>query len=260
MTSYNSIDIQVQSREAHPDCLISVQDLSEFRLVMDSGVDIVDLKNPHSGPLAATDPEIWCKVAEQYLLSRNLNRNRAKMQAPFLSAALGELHEAPAFAGRLPEIFHFAKAGPSKCPKSEQLVEAWQEIRTALHGTIELVAVAYADWELAGSLPPNEIFALAAENGFKRCLIDTYTKDGRSALDFLTETTVVKLREFTEDQGLWFAFAGSLRESEVAKLSRLGVVPDCYAARGVVCNGDRSSAVCEKLLLNWLQLLRGQQW
>lgn len=250
------VDFEKQSNLVHTDCLISVQNLSEFNLVIRSDVDIVDLKDPSSGALAATNFTTWKQIADRYqdLMQRTQNQSGSKL--PALSAALGEIDEALVCASKLPEVFAFAKAGPVGCLTACQLVDAWRTLRDKIHRNIELVAVAYADWELAGTLHPKDIFQLAADHGFKRCLIDTYTKDGRSTLDFLGADQVSHLRRLTQQHDLWFAFAGSIKQRELEKLNELGVVPDCYAVRGVVCPSQRSSQVCEDLLTRWLDLIR----
>jgi uncharacterized protein (UPF0264 family) len=240
------------------DCLISVQSLSEFDSVIRSEVEIVDLKDPNLGPLAPTTPAIWVAVAEQYSKWTEGNPMPSPSRSPLLSAALGEGLQALQVAALLPRVFRFAKAGPSECASPNKLVHLWSEVRARLHEQIELVAVAYADWQLANSLHPQQVFQLAAKHGFKRCLVDTYTKDGRTSLDFLTTESLAELRQLTSDQKMWFAIAGSITKSEVKRLDSKGVRPDCYAVRGVVCQHDRSSGISPARLEDWLSFIRSR--
>ena len=47
-----------------------------------------------------------------------------------------------------------------------------------------MVAVAYADWERAKSVPPAEMVRFAKRFRFKAFLLDTWGKDGKTLLDF----------------------------------------------------------------------------
>ena len=106
-------------------------------------------------------------------------------ETPGLSAALGEPSEASSCAGHLPARFDFAKAGPSGCDCPDRLRRTWTDVRSQLDERIELVGVAYADWQQAGCVAPEVVFELACEFGLRRCLLDTFHKDGSSSVDLL---------------------------------------------------------------------------
>ena len=237
--------------------LISVRDLNEFELVINAGVPIVDLKDPLMGPLSPTSEKIWELVEERVQAGCGVSGPRKDRSGVFLSAALGERDQAVAAAKLLPGCFHFAKAGPSDCFDARDLTALWKELRSVLPAATELVAVAYADWQLANAMQPMEILRLAADQGMKRFLIDTFTKDGRSLIDFLDIEDLGRLQRFASDRQIWFAVAGSIDQSEVERLNHAGFVPDCYAVRGAVCgSGGRASAICKDQLFQWQDYLR----
>jgi len=258
MTSSSNPDIYLSNGGGLPtekivfgdlaDLLVSVRDRGELLEVRKSAVRIIDLKEPRSGPLAPADASLW-QFADK------IWRDSSEQSEGLLSAALGEQEQARAVAATLPETFAFAKVGPSDCATEESLFALWHEIRHALRGSTELVAVAYADWKSANCPPPEVIFRLASEHGFKRCLIDTYQKDGRSTVDHLGYSTLSKLHRVARQQGLWWTLAGSIRRSVVDELQTLGWMPDCFGVRGDVCSGTRTTRIAHELVQAWCQRL-----
>ena len=64
----------------------------------------------------------------------------------------------------------------------EDLLDTRRELPVGM----EMVAVAYADWERAKSVPPAEVVKFAKRFRFKAFLLDTWGKDGKTLLDFMT--------------------------------------------------------------------------
>ncbi|MDD4447537.1 MAG: (5-formylfuran-3-yl)methyl phosphate synthase, partial [Methanothrix sp.] len=72
-------------------------------------------------------------------------------------------------------------------------------------------------------------------------MIDTAVKDGKPSFDFMSEQD---LRDFIDQghaAGLEVAIAGSIGFSHLEILRRLQ--PDIIGVRGIVCGGDRRSAI-----------------
>jgi uncharacterized protein (UPF0264 family) len=210
--------------------LISVRSEREIDMAIAGGADIIDLKEPNRGPLAPTDVRLWQAVGQR----------RQAAESPIFSAALGESDEALAVASALPAGFRFAKVGPSGCDSIESQTRLWSETRARLDPKIELVAVAYADHQSAHSLPVDAVFALAAECGFRKCLVDTFKKDGRSTLDHLGIDGLQQLSASAMDRGLWWALAGSIRLEQIELLFHHDIRPDCFGVRGDVCEQGRT--------------------
>ncbi len=231
---------------ATPKLLVSVRNRNELATAAAGGVDIVDLKEPRRGALAPADAELWSHAA---------SFRRGLSSSSLLSAALGERADAIRVAGRLPPAFAFAKVGPSGCSSADAISDLWAMVRQRLDDRIELVAVAYADFQAAGSLPPEAIFRLAAEAGFSRCLIDTYVKDGRSTLDHLGMDGLVSLAKVARKAGLWWTLAGSIRVDCVSLLRQHAVLPDCFGVRGDVCRRGRAGTLSGKRVTVWKESL-----
>ncbi|TWU54644.1 hypothetical protein Poly51_33630 [Rubripirellula tenax] len=228
--------------------LVSLRSLDEVRIAFEYPIDILDLKEPRNGPLAPSPVELWLEtvtIVEAMIHAK-----------PKLSAALGEPDQARRVASRLPATFDFAKAGPSGCHSPQRLTQMWEDVRDRLPTKVELVAVAYADHHAAESIAPESVFETAKRAGLNRCLIDTFTKDGRSTLDHLSIDRLTEISAIARDFGLWWALAGSIRHADVEKLNQSNVHPDCIGVRGDVCSGDRTSSLCRQKMQCWADTFR----
>lgn len=236
--------------------LVSVRDQDELCEVLSLPVDIVDLKEPNRGPLAAADIALW-EYADQVWRQQGERLEGEDVELPFLSAALGESEEAFQVSGHLPDLFRFAKVGPHRCDSKTRLSEVWDRIGQLLPTSTELVGVAYADCGSAVSLEPEEVFRLAASSGLRRCLIDTFTKDGRSTVELLGWKRLEDLHSLAQELGLWWTLAGSIRSSEVAVIQSQGWMPNCFGVRGDVCEGERTSRISKSGVKRWANQLDG---
>ena len=238
-------------RSCRPQLLVSVRTLEELTSVRDAGVDVIDLKEPRNGPLAPVAPSFWGGAAASL-------GPPTQPRDPLLSAALGESAEARIVAGQVPPAFSFAKVGPSGCRTRALLHQIWGDVREDLNDQVELVAVAYADSDHADCLTPEQIFADAAEAGFRFCLIDTYTKDGRSTLDHLGMARLRELAALCRQLQMRWALAGSIGRTHLPALTAHDIDPDIIGVRGDVCHSDRTGDLDPQQVKLWQQALRAQ--
>ncbi len=230
--------------------LVSVRDLAELRSAIAAQVDVIDLKEPLDGPLAPVDPLLWRQAARE-IESKTDAESARDGHLPLLSAALGEASEARQVADQVPRSFKFAKVGPSGCDSAKRLRQNWAEIDRLLDDRIELVAVAYADWEQAHCLSPELVFEQAAKAGMRRCLLDTFNKDGKSSLQHLGPQRLKQLASFAETQQIWWTLAGSIKLDHLPGLIAARIQPHCFGVRGDVCAEGRTGI---------LQLDRVEAW
>jgi len=116
-----------------------------------------------------------------------------------------------------------------------------------------LVPVLYADGERCGAPAAAAVLELAHRTSAPFILIDTYIKDGRRLLDWLT---LARLGEFIQQAqlaGARVVLAGSLRAPDVPSL--LALAPAAVAVRGAVCDGERTARLCAERLGDWVKLL-----
>ena len=121
----------------------------------------------------------------------------------------------------------------------EDLLDTRRELPVGM----EMVAVAYADWERAKSVPPAEVVKFAKRFRFRAFLLDTWGKDGKTLLDFLKPAEVLDLVESVKRVGTLAAVGGSLRPEQLKQLK--DVAPDYYAVRASVCAAGKRDGVID---------------
>ena len=201
--------------------LVSVRSVDEALLARNSGVDVIDVKEPSRGPLGQAESSTWRAI--RAVLPPNLP----------MSIALGEWWEHPCgFSTWDPSLSFsdYRKVGPAR---SALFPEDYRDWAKQFWGP-GWVAVAYADWSIAESLPPLEILEQAITAGCSGFLIDTYGKTDRSPL----KPTWRDLVRRGQEAGLFVAVAGGLSIERIQALR--GLRPDLFAVRGAACaSGDR---------------------
>src|SRR3954465_6438408 len=119
--------------------LVSVRSADEVDAALAGGADLIDIKDPSRGPLGIAEAEVAAAVV-----------NRVRGRVP-VSAALGEwsanalteAHWHPALK------LNYVKWGRAGCAPAPGWGEDLLDTRRSLPVGMEMVAVAYADWERA---------------------------------------------------------------------------------------------------------------
>lgn len=219
--------------------LISITNLKEAEIAIRADVDILDMKNPAEGALGqlplATITEI-ASIADKRCMT---------------SATIGDLPMQPEILAKATErlvgtgvdiikIGFFGREHHAVCASA---------VAHAAKGRARLIAVLMADQFPNFTLMP----ALKAA-GFYGVMLDTAIKQGKHLLNHLE---VNELQEFcgrAKEQSLVTGLAGSLRESHIQALVKLGA--DYLGFRGAVCaNADRNAKLDEERLLSIKELL-----
>jgi uncharacterized protein (UPF0264 family) len=252
------------SPQAHrPGLLVSVRSAEEAAAALAGGADLIDVKEPSRGSLGRADDATIAAVV------RTVGGQRP------VSAALGELRDHPspcavpglaylkwglaglraAFVdGKQPaggrgscradsvvDVIGSAGASPSHWrPQPFRDLEQALAAQRASTPDCRCVIVAYADWRRADAPEPETVRQLAARLGAEGLLLDTFHKDGRTLLDWLTVEQAADLCCRCRRHGLKIALAGSLGRDEIAGLRRLS--PDWFAVRGAACRDGRRDA------------------
>jgi len=201
------------------------------------GADILDVKNPKEGSLGANFPWAIRAVADL-----------AAGRVP-VSATIGDLEFKPGTAslaalGAAVAGAEFVKAGLLGAKTPEQAEEMLQGIVRAVKDydpCKKVVAAGYSDYARAGCLPPRLLPEAAKKAGADVVMVDTAVKDGRSTFEFMSEEDLREFIDLGHALGLQVALAGSLDFAHLEILLRLQ--PDIIGVRGIVCGGDRRSAV-----------------
>ncbi len=220
--------------------LVSVRSADEVAAALAGGADLIDVKEPSKGPLAPAEAEVVAAVIEA-----------VGGKVP-VSAALGEwtpnaLTEAHWHLELKLNYVKWGLAGYSPTPGwGEDLLDMRRELPVGM----EMVAVAYADWERAKSVPPAEMAKFAKRFRFKAFLLDTWGKDGKTLLDFMSPAEVQEMVESLQRVYTIVAVGGSLRPEQMKQLK--GVTPDYFAVRSSVCAaGKRDGVIDEARVKKW---------
>jgi uncharacterized protein (UPF0264 family) len=223
--------------------LVSVRSAEEAEAACAGGADLIDVKEPARGSLGRADPATVRAVIEVVAKRRPV------------SAALGELRTSPEPFSV--EEIGFGKWGLSQLAESPDWRARLDEAATGLRCITPRccpVAVAYADWWLAGSPRPAEIAEFASSRRWSAFLLDTWTKDGRSLLDFVAKREVAELCHICRRAGVRVALAGSLDATGIACLRELEA--DWIAVRTAACvDGRRQQPICPQRVRQLAELL-----
>jgi uncharacterized protein (UPF0264 family) len=212
--------------------LVSVRSAEEALAALDGGADLIDIKEPARGSLGRADDAALVEVL------------KAVAGRKPVSAACGELlenHAAPPC--KLGEWhLRYLKWGLAGCGERED----WPALLEAAAGRSPFacrpVAVAYADWQRAKAPRPAEVCTFACAKRWGAFLLDTWRKDGRTLLDFLSLDEVAQFIERCRRADVPVALAGSLGCPQIETL--LPLTPDWFAVRGAVCRkGNREDGI-----------------
>jgi len=229
-----------------PALLVSVRNVEEAAAALAGGADVIDVKEPSLGSLGMAKPSDISAVI------KHVNGIRP------VSAALGELRGWRIPAGRCSTGLSWVKLGlagvVSNFDWTTRLADLQREFQRFLNA--RLVAVAYADARLADAPPVNDVVEFAIREKFETVLIDTFVKDGRSLLDWVTIRQLSELKERLQENGLSLALAGSLQAEHIRRL--LPIAPDWIAVRSSACRGGRSGRIDVDLVSELAALVRGE--
>jgi uncharacterized protein (UPF0264 family) len=216
--------------------------IEEAQAALAGGADIIDVKNPKEGSLGANFPWAIRAVAD-------LARGRVPV-----SATIGDLEFKPGTAslaalGAASSGAEYVKAGLLGVKTPSQAEEMMAGIVRAVKdydAEKKVVASAYSDYARVGSISPHLLPAAAASAGADVVMVDTSIKDGKPTFDFMSEQDLYDFIDLSHANGLKVAIAGSIAFAHLELLKRLQ--PDIIGVRGIVCGGDRRSAVKRELV------------
>jgi (5-formylfuran-3-yl)methyl phosphate synthase len=238
--------------------LVSVRSPEEANAALAGGADIIDVKEPSRGPLGCADPEVTAAI-----LAVVAARTPVTLACGELADCPEQLAEQIAMhledicirlvAGQPPPVA--VKAGPGRL-SPDRWRGAFERLRAALPPGTEAVAVAYADWERAGSARPDVILAAAAAAGGHSLLIDTSDKSGPGLFDAAGVEAIQAWVRQARLAGLRLALAGRLSSTEVEAAFRLG--GEIIGVRSAVCTGGRHGRVDSQLVAKLAAAARGR--
>jgi uncharacterized protein (UPF0264 family) len=214
--------------------LVSVRNRDEAEIALAGGADVIDVKEPSRGSLGAADAETIAAIVAA-----------VAGRAP-ISVAAGELLDWPAtnctqFIDAVAERVSYVKFGLAGCIDEHNWSARWRSAIDAFRGTVQPVAVAYADWQAARAPAPADVLAHADACGCPVLLIDTWSKSVGNLFDRLPAESVTELARGVRATGIHLVLAGSLKQSSLVEAVRYR--PSLLAVRGAACEVDRSGTI-----------------
>jgi uncharacterized protein (UPF0264 family) len=221
----------MSDRATMADLLVSVRSAADAAAALEGGCALVDVKEPKAGPLGrASDATIRAVI--EFTAGRRP-----------VSAAFGELAEdLPVYWGPGLAFAKWGLAGFSHGSSWQKgLLKAAKKLQAASPGC-QPVAVAYADWRAAASPPPEVVADFTRKSSWKVLLLDTWTKDGRTLLEWMPEAEVISFCRCCQNTGIRVALAGSLGLDSIHLLR--AAQPSWFAVRTAACrDGQRDGII-----------------
>jgi uncharacterized protein (UPF0264 family) len=209
--------------------LASVNNLDEARLVLNAGVDIIDMKEPADGALGA----VQLQTVKQIVGFVN-----GRCQT---SATVGDLPMEPQIISRaVTEMasthVDFIKIGFFSDKAVEDVIAKLERIKDH----VSLIAVLFADIDFDLTL-----IEKLKKNGFTGVMMDTVNKSKQSLIKFKSQSELAEFIVAVKKQNMLCGLAGSLHTQDVPSL--LDLQPDYLGFRGALCKqGQRTSAICRE--------------
>jgi uncharacterized protein (UPF0264 family) len=218
--------------------LVSVSDAAEAAAALDGGADIVDAKDPDSGPLGPVTLDAFEAIRHHVAGARPL------------SAALGDPADEPD-AHRMAGAF--ARSGARFVKVGFLAAGDASDVRRLLTATVNgaadgtrgdvtgsaAIAVAYADHQ--SIVTPWQLIDIACHTGATGILLDTANKSGPGLLSLLPSEALRQWVHEASSSGLLVAIAGRLSHDDVMRVSDCGA--DIVGVRGAACVGGRTGRV-----------------
>ncbi len=218
--------------------LVSVRSALEVVPALEGGADIIDAKEPANGALGPVSQATLLAIARRVPDERGL------------SVALGDLPDLAEIRDAIEHSRAGARAGETFVKlgfaglSSPAIIASLLAEAVKLAGAVprvRVVAVAYADHIRAGCIPSSNIAQIASDTGAAGVLLDTFIKDGRDLLSWLSPPELDSWVEQVREKGLLAALAGSLRQHSFE--AACAAQPDIIGVRGAACVGGRSGRV-----------------
>jgi len=208
--------------------LASVRSAEEALFAFSAGADLIDAKEPSHGALGAVAPqalrEIVAVVAHRRPVSATVGD--VPLQAPALRDAVRRTADCGV---DFIKVNLFEPGAPGR---------PMLDLPLACPG-LALIAVVFADRTPA---PPAEALA---RSGWHGLMLDTERKSGGGLRDWTDDEWLAGFIRQARAAGLLVGLAGSLSQTDVRPLARLG--PDYLGFRGALCAEARRDACLDPM-------------
>ena len=216
--------------------LASADCLDEALLLLESAVDIIDLKDPKQGALGALPIESIETIVN------------AVNQKKLVSATVGDLPMNPDVV--FDAVVAMSKTGVDYIkigffPDGNGLA-CLSKLSTIAQQGYQLIAVLFADAE-----PDIHIIKAISDAGFYGVMLDTMDKSKGSLKQVMSEDKIKEFVTMSKEYGLLCGLAGSLKEIDIPSLIKLKV--DYLGFRGALCDQHNRTSQLDKKAIDSIQ-------
>lgn len=209
--------------------LASVANIEEALMVLDAGVDIIDLKQPAQGALGALEPELVIQILD-----------RVNGRTP-VSATIGDLPMDPEKVSTAVDVMaatgvDFIKIGFFPNGDWQKTIEKLTDYSSQ---GIKMIAVLFADTRLEIG-----VVERLKQAGFTGVMLDTMKKTGGSLSTVMSNCEIQAFVKQAKQHSLLCGLAGSLGKQDIPYLIALN--PDYLGFRGALCNQRSRTAPLDK--------------
>lgn len=216
--------------------LASVNSLEETQLILNSAVDIIDLKQPNQGALGAlplnTVKQIVINVKNKKPVSATVGD--LPMQADVVFNAVSAMANTGV---------DFIKIGLFPGGDWQSTLYKLSEISSLGY---RLIAVLFADTH-----PDFSIINLLKESGFYGVMLDTMNKSNGSLIEVMPKSDIQQFVTAAKNAQLFCGLAGSLKQQDIPELLDLNA--DYLGFRGALCDEhDRTAQINKEAITSIL--------
>lgn len=209
--------------------LASVNSLDEVRIILDTSVDIIDLKNPEQGALGALSTELVNEIV--FIVNK---------RKP-VSATVGDLPMQPdlifnAVSAMKDTGVDYIKIGFFPDGDWQSTVSKLTDITHKGH---KLIAVLFADTQ-----PDISIIKSLKNAGFSGVMLDTMDKSTGSLSKVMSLSEIKNFVTAAKNSQLLCGLAGSLKLDNIPEL--LDLKADYLGFRGALCEKNNRTAKIDK--------------
>ncbi len=200
--------------------LASVTSIPEANIVLNEGVDIIDLKNPYEGALGALETNIVAAIV-----------NSVNGIIP-TSATIGDIEpDDPNLSERIINMANtgvdFVKAGLFDIYPPDYFIQA---INESARQNVDLIVVLFAE-----NLSDLDSLKVLLESNIKGVMLDTINKSDKNLCSLIEFQVLDEFVRLAKSYNLLTGLAGSLRFENINSL--LSLEPDYLGFRGALCSG-----------------------
>ncbi len=207
--------------------LISVTTIEEAQIALESGADIIDLKEPSLGALGALSIETIQAIVAYVNNTKNAD-------AKLTSATIGDLPMQPELL--LAHVTQLATTGVDIIKIGFFQTDEYQPCLDALKPLAQtgtrLIAVFFAETSY-----PQGLIAAIKHAGFMGIMLDTEKKNGLTLLDYYSQEQREGFAKTVLGYDLQLGLAGSLKLQHVTLIKEMN--PSYIGFRGGVCDDNQ---------------------